>query len=116
MGYLEGAGLITRPIFLRMWNVRLYLEQLSKRETRLTAERRQYGRDDIMQTLEQFRREGIKPGDRDGLGRWALSIPFEDFERLCLKYPELASKDPQTKSAAYKRFMRSDASKPYRMG
>lgn len=99
-----------------MWNVRHYLEQLSKRETRLTVERRQHGREDILRTLEQFRREGIKPGDRDGLGRWVLSIPHEDFEKLCMKYPELASRDPSIKSAAYKRFLRSDESKPYRMG
>jgi hypothetical protein len=44
-----------------------------------------------------------------------LSIPFEDYLALQVKYPELASPDGQIKTRAYKRFMASPESKPYRL-
>jgi len=53
--------------------------------------------------------------DRDGLGRWALSIPFLKWMELRRQYPDLASKDPQIRSRAYLRFMRSPESIPYRV-
>ena len=57
----------------------------------------------------------MAPADRPGLGRWMLSIPFEDYLALQVKYPELASPDGQIKTRAYKRFMASPESKPYRL-
>jgi len=53
--------------------------------------------------------------DREGLGRWALSIPFLHWVELRRKYPELASPDAAIKSRAYARFMRSAESIPYRV-
>jgi len=53
--------------------------------------------------------------DRPGLGRWALSVPLEDWVRLRRTYPDLAAKDAQIRSVAWTRFMQSAESEPYRM-
>jgi hypothetical protein len=80
----------------------------------LTSIRTQYGRDEILQTVAGIRQAG-GVDDREGMGRWGLSIPFEDWLRLRAKYPELASKDAKIKSRAYLRFMRSSESLPFRI-
>ena len=98
-----------------IWNVKHHWEQLTKREVRFTVERRQLERNAIMAGIDQIRRERAAPADREGLGRWMLSIPLEDMEKLRLARPDLASLDSGIKSRAYLEFMRSDDSKPYKM-
>lgn len=68
----------------------------------------------ILMTLQEMRK--AEPmSDREGLGRWALSIPFEDWMRLRREIPELASTDAGIKRRAYLRFMASRQSVPYRV-
>lgn len=47
--------------------------------------------------------------------RWALSIPMDDFARLCRVNPALSSKDSQEYQKAWLDFMKDDASIPYRV-
>lgn len=68
----------------------------------------------ILDTVAEIRK--CEPmADRDGLGRWALSIPFVKWMELREKYPDLASPDAQIKSRAYLRFMASAESIPFRV-
>lgn len=68
----------------------------------------------ILETCQEMQK--CEPmADREGLGRWALSIPFVAWMELRRKYPELASTDAKVKSAAYLRFMRSAESIPFRV-
>lgn len=67
-----------------------------------------------LETIAAMRREMVIR-DREGLGRWTLSIPFEDYFRMLKRHPELASKDPKVKSEFYRKFIRSEASLPYRV-
>jgi hypothetical protein len=76
--------------------------------------REQHARPLILDTVARVRAAGGIT-DREALGRWALSIPFEDWLAIRAKYPELASNDPKIKSRAYLRFMRSPESLPYKM-
>jgi hypothetical protein len=80
----------------------------------LTHVLEQTNRPAILATLQEMRK--AEPmADREGLGRWALSIPFEDWLALRGKYPELASTDVTIKTRAYQRFMTSAESMPYRV-
>jgi hypothetical protein len=81
----------------------------------ITCFRSQPERDNILHTLERRRIEGVAPRDVEGLGRMVLQIPWEDFERLKLKYPDLGSPDGKVKTRAYYRFMASDESLPFRV-
>jgi hypothetical protein len=80
----------------------------------IVTTRTQYERPLILDTVQRVRLSG-GVDDRQGLGRWALSIPFEDWIALREKFPELASNDPKIKSRAYLRFMRSPESLPFKM-
>jgi hypothetical protein len=48
-------------------------------------------------------------------GRLALTIPAEDHEQLTEKYPDLKSRDAHIRSAAWKKFISSAESEPYRV-
>ena len=52
--------------------------------------------------------------DQQGLGRWALSVPLEDWQRLRGKYPDLASTDAAIKSRAWLEFIASPEAAPFR--
>ena len=47
-------------------------------------------------------------------GQHQLQIPNRVLAQLMLRYPELNSPDPETKTKAWKKYLRSNASKPYR--
>jgi hypothetical protein len=49
-------------------------------------------------------------------GRLALSIPYDDWKALRARYPELGARDVATRSAAWRRFIASSESLPYRVG
>jgi hypothetical protein len=80
----------------------------------LTCIREQPDRAAILESVKTMRQEAATK-DAPGFGRWALSIPFEDWISLREKYPELASPDAKIKSRAYLRFMRSAESLPFRV-
>lgn len=80
----------------------------------LTHVLEQPGREGVLEAVRATRHEH-PVADRPGLGRWGLSVPFEDWLRLRDKYPDLASVDARIKSRAWLRFMASDESVPYRM-
>jgi hypothetical protein len=88
--------------------------KLKREGDRMISIRSQHGRDQIITDIAGLRQAG-GARDRDGLGRWALSIPFEDWIGLRAKYPDLASTDVKVKSRAYLRFMRSAESLKYRI-
>ena len=46
---------------------------------------------------------------------WALSIPEADYYALRARNPDLASDCAQTRTAAWKKFIASDESLPYRV-
>jgi hypothetical protein len=69
----------------------------------------------ILETNHELRKCDEPIPDREGLGRWALSIPLLKWVELRRKYPDLASKDPQIRSRAYLHFMRTAESIPYRV-
>ena len=48
-------------------------------------------------------------------GRQMFSVPFEDYEHLKRKHPELRSNDTQTRSDFWIRFLKSPESLPYRV-
>jgi hypothetical protein len=48
-------------------------------------------------------------------GRWALSIPEDDWARLIVANPDLNSKDSTTKTRAMMKFINSPFSLPYRV-
>lgn len=83
-------------------------------EGKLYRELSQPSRSLILERNAQLRRE---PGAvRDlSFGRLALTIPLEDWAELREKYPDLASKDPGIKSAAWKRFISGAESEPFRV-
>lgn len=94
-----------------MFNVKLKVDPDGRG---LTSIRTQIERPLILDTLAELRKAGPMR-DIPGFGRWALSIPLEDMLALRIKYPDLASSDPFTKTRAYRRFIASDESIPYRV-
>ena len=46
---------------------------------------------------------------------WALTIPPADYQVLMLLLPELQSKDAQVRDQAWRAFIKSDLSEPYRV-
>ena len=92
-----------------MFNVRLMTE--AERVTWVTD---QASRPLILDTVAEMRKAEPMQ-DREGLGRWALSVPMLDWMALRRKYPDLQSKDPATRSKAWERFIVSAESKPYRV-
>lgn len=91
----------------------MFRQWLQIRDDRITHAFEQVGRDALLESVAQLRQ--APPADREGLGRWALSIPFEDHAALVRKYPDLAAPDARIRSAAWARFIQSDESRPYRM-
>jgi hypothetical protein len=68
----------------------------------------------ILETNAELRK--CEPmADRDGLGRWALSVPFLKWVELRRKFPALASTDAEVKSRAWRSFIASADSLPYRV-
>jgi len=46
---------------------------------------------------------------------WELSIPLVDYYALRTKYPDLKSTDPLTRTLAWKKFLGSAESLPYKV-
>ncbi len=76
----------------------------------------QPGRRAVMEETAKIRSEGIVQ-DRELFGRWCLTIPYEDHERLkrSVKWRELGSIDNATRHRAWRRFLQSPDSAPYRV-
>lgn len=66
-------------------------------------------------------REGIDPkprtlGDHSGgFGGVALAIPELDYAVIQRMFPDVTSQDPQERTNAWKRFLKSPLSEPYRL-
>lgn len=56
--------------------------------------------------------EAVKKAD---WGRWALSIPPDDYEMIAELFPGIKSTDREIKHKEYQRFMKSPLSEPYRV-
>ena len=84
--------------------------------TVLTRRLYQPERHGILSAVKTIRDERVVE-DRDFLGRWCLSIPFEDWERL-RRHPvwrDLHSVDNATSQAAWRRFLVHPDSAIYRV-
>lgn len=92
----------------------MFRQGLWIRDGRLTHALEQVNRADVLDAVAATRREH-PVADREGFGRWALSIPFEDHAALVRKYPDLAARDAQIRTRAWHVFIQSDESMPYRM-
>ena len=92
----------------------MFRVSLQIRDNTLTTVSEQLARPLILDTIQELNKIAPLP-DRPGIGRWALSIPFEDWLRLREKYPDLANKDAKIKSAAYMRFINSAESAPFKV-
>lgn len=92
----------------------MFRQRLTIEGKQLTVVLEQPTRPLILDTTAELRKAGGAP-DRPGLGRWALSVPFEDWVALREKYPDLASPDAQIKSRAWLAFIASAESKPYKV-
>ena len=66
----------------------------------------------MLETNRQLRREGLNDLS---FGRWALSIPEIDYKKLVLANPALKSQDAVERTLAWKSFMASPESVPYRV-
>lgn len=66
----------------------------------------------VLEQNKQLRREGLKDLS---FGRWALSIPEIDYKKLVLANPALRSQDQVERTLAWKSFMASPESVPYRV-
>lgn len=84
------------------------------RDGQVTHAWEQTNRGQVLDAVAATRREH-PVADRPALGRWALSIPFEDHAQLLRKYPDLGSRDAAIKSRAWLAFMASAESEPYKM-
>lgn len=56
-----------------------------------------------------------KPNPALDFGQVMLSIPELDYYVIINRFPDLASPDAETKTRAWKKFARDDASLPYRL-
>ena len=93
----------------------MFQQKIWLRGRELTHAWAQINRGQILHDVARIRTEGAGPADRPGLGRWSLSVPFEDHAALVRKYPDLAAPDSRIRSAAWLKFMHSSESEPYRM-
>lgn len=84
-------------------------------ESGLTVVSQQLDEELILQTNLELQKMDEPVPDREGLGRWALSIPLLKWVELRRKYPAMRSKDAQTRTKAYLAFMQSPESIPYRV-
>lgn len=69
-------------------------------------------RNRLLEQNRQLRREGLKDLS---FGRWALSIPPIDYKKLVKANPALNAPDAVERTLAWKRFMASPESIPYRV-
>ena len=64
-------------------------------------------------TNQKLRQEGVV-GKRPDM-HWTLSLPEFEYYMLIKKYPDLNSPDHEIKTRAWKTYLRSAESKPYRV-
>lgn len=87
--------------------------KVQESEGRLYRRLSQPSRDAILDYVKTLRdTDAVRKTD---VLRWTLTIPQIDRMLLGIKYPELDSPDPQIKTRAWKRFIASEESKPYRV-
>jgi hypothetical protein len=92
----------------------LFLDRYHEEDGRVHRVREQRGRQQILDSNARLRREPEALRNPDGM-RWALQIPDDDLDLLVRANPDLASNDRQIHHEAWKRFMASDVSIPYRV-
>ena len=68
---------------------------------------------EILATVGAYRNQGMIR--RSDVLRWELSVPFADHARLVAANPDLKSRDAATRTAAWKAFLASPESAPYRV-
>ena len=75
-------------------------------------------RDATMGAVKDLRNSGMVQDTPTGANwRWCLSIPYDDLEALrrSVKWCELFAPDRETSQRAWRRFMQSSDSAPYRV-
>lgn len=69
----------------------------------------------VLDAVQSIRNEGVIDRNKLEWGRWALSIPHEDWAVLTRINPALISKDAKERSNAMLKFINSPESMPYRV-
>jgi hypothetical protein len=102
-----GARIVTRDgVFLQELSVQAHTDELVVRTDQVNRGQILSGNAILRSQFRQRRTDGL---------RLALRIPDEDIGELRRKYPELASRDAETRSRAWARFIQSSESAPYRV-
>ena len=90
------------------------------RETILDTDGKGYGRliqptrNLVLERNQELRKNPDAIRKLESMG-WELSIPLSDYHNLRKKYPDLASPDGLVRSLAWKQFIGSAESVPYRV-
>ena len=79
----------------------------------LVQENSQPNRKQVLEQVEYRRNHPESMRELD-FGVAALTIPQLDFQRLCKIYPDLICPDGHTQTVAWRKFMASSESEPYR--
>jgi len=69
----------------------------------------------ILEANREIRKDGLGGLPGAGWGHVALNIPIPDMRVLQLRFPELASIDPETQHRAWQKFIRSPESELYKV-
>lgn len=80
----------------------------------IVRENYQPTRNAVLREVEARRNNPGSVRDVDGLGRCALTIPQLDLQRLFRMFPDLKCPDGHVQTAAWKKFLASSLSEPYR--
>ena len=74
-------------------------------------------RNETMRQIRDVRENKLINKDAEPIGRWCLSIPHEDYRRLMrsAKWQELGAPDHETSQKAWRKFLCSPDSAPYRV-
>ena len=67
----------------------------------------------VLEENQAIRNGGLVENKADM--HWALSMTPMQFDKIKKKYPDVASEDNEIQTKAWKKFIRSSESKPYRV-
>lgn len=81
----------------------------------LTREVLAPGKRELLDENQRRRLSGVRPDFAGGWGRHALQIPEADLAILRSKYPELNCWDKDIRAKAWRKFLASPESRPYRV-
>lgn len=97
----------------RLQNSTLF-QKIGREGGKLHSRLFQSDRAQILKTVQRYRLDH-RIRDHEAFGRWCLSIPQVDYARIVSERPDLAAPDFETRQRAWRLFLASDDSAPYRV-